>query len=573
MEKKIQEAVAERFREIPPTEISRGLEEELLREALDRYHDYLVDGKKPEWAYQKTIDQIGDVAELLRRREEVSGRRGQERMPLEELLRGKRKQALLLAAAVFLYINCTTPGQMLNAGGAAAGAVAFSLFLCLVAASVLITLYQKARLPKYTDIPETETANKEQRRRSIPRLASGVLLLVVASLVVFWPGGAAGDALFFVLAGLGVALLVYDRDSRLLYSEKTGRVNAAYEAWRRRQSSAACRLRWFRCVVWLAAAGAYLLLNLRLMSWAVTWLLFPLAWTVCAAAKSLLTDRDRLRIILWSALSLALAIVLVSGLLWGGSLTEGLRLNASNVSYEHAEQYQVGDAELEAPVHRLRINWLDGQIRVEAYEGDQVEISEEGAESEDARLRYYLNQDELIIQYCKSGLGISSSVPHEKNLLIRVPAEQLAELEISSTSGRTTLRGVRTEQLVLDTVSGGLTAEDVWAGTLEINTVSGDAVFRGICESALFDSTSGNLEMDCQQELMALTAGTISGGVTLYLPADTTGFTASLSSVSSELETDFFTTVNDDGHLYGDGSGQYRLDTVSGDFRVLQSPR
>ncbi|MGI5824136.1 MAG: DUF4097 family beta strand repeat-containing protein [Bacillota bacterium] len=573
MENKIKEYIAGLFKDAPPTAETEEMQSEILRNTLDRYHDFIVEGKKPEIAYKKAVDQIGDVEKLLERQEDIKERRSLHQFDKASVLKAKHRQGLLMGTAVFLYINCVTPALFL--GGAAADFLPSALLFVMIAAATGLVVYnQNTKLPKYTGIVLEAEEKDGFRKKSALRAALGVMLCILAVVpVILMESG--GTGLLLICVGLGVGLLVYNKNSAVYETELVSLVNDDYAAWETSQDAAHRKLRVCRCIIWLAAAAFYLASNLLIWAWGVTWLIFLVALALSHAAKGLILTKDKTMVIVWSIAGVALTLVLAGGIFIGSSLIDfdGVNLNAGTVSYDHEELYSVGGAELSEEINALEINWPDGSITAEAYDGDTVQISEDGSGSENAELRYYLDGGRLIVQYCKSNMGVSGDVPHQKNLNIKIPrktAEKLREIDISSTSGVVNLRGLGAENLTVDNISGGIDLQDMNIKTTQINTVSSDCNFSGVCDNMSFDSTSGSLNMTCGAQPSVLYSSTMSGNVYLVLPAETAGFTATLSSLSTDFETDFFTSVSGDGYVYGDGSGDFSLDTVSGKFSVMQ---
>ena len=106
MEKRIKEHIEELFADIPLTEETEEIKKQTMRKALDCYHDAVVEGKKPETACKKAIDQIGDVKLLVEHQNSISQRRADSVFTKADIRKSKHKQGLLMGAAVFLYIIC-----------------------------------------------------------------------------------------------------------------------------------------------------------------------------------------------------------------------------------------------------------------------------------------------------------------------------------------------------------------------------------------------------------------------------------------------------------------------------------
>ena len=151
-------------------------------------------------------------------------------------------------------------------------------------------------------------------------------------------------------------------------------------------------------------------------------------------------------------------------------------------------------------------------------------------------------------------------------------AEKLTDIEVASTSADISLKGLTAETMSIDKISGNISCEDCQITTVDISTVSADCNYSGSSEAFSFDTTSGNLVYTAATGTwpQKLTADTVSGNVEMYIPSDMPGFTASLSSVSTYFKTDFFAEESQSGYCFGNGSSQYEVNTISGQFSLMQ---
>ena len=164
------------------------------------------------------------------------------------------------------------------------------------------------------------------------------------------------------------------------------------------------------------------------------------------------------------------------------------------------------------------------------------------------------------------------------------------------------------KELEVDSVSAELCADGVSVEAVELNTVSGEIRLQncGVTNRAELDSVSGSVGAELAQPLESLYAGTVSGNVEVTAPevtsfhADTTsgsvflaadtapeeldvdtvsgsvtfrlpesaGFTLDFDTVSGEYTSELPCAVKDRCCVCGDGSGDYEIDTTSGDVRI-----
>lgn len=134
------------------------------------------------------------------------------------------------------------------------------------------------------------------------------------------------------------------------------------------------------------------------------------------------------------------------------------------------------------------------------------------------------------------------------------------DVSVSSTSGEITVRCAR-GRAELATVSGTIEMAGV-GGDVEAQTTSGEAIFRG------------QIRAGGRYRLKSL-----SGEAVMYVQTDPPGFTATLTTYSGELETDFPLKLDSplQGPInrkmigrYGDGQAQIALDSFSGASRIVK---
>lgn len=576
MEKSIKEHIEELFADIPLTEETEEIKKQTMRKALDCYHDAVVEGKKPETACKKAIDQIGDVKLLVEHQNSISQRRADSVFTKADVRKSKHKQGLLMGAAVFLYINCLTPSFWMDSLLAPV-----LIFLLAAAATVLIVYNKNTKLPQYTGVDLSQEEKTAINRKSAIIKALGIIFCVFAAISAFLQSkllfsDSLLNTVLFLTVGVGVGLLVYNKCGKIYYTDKTALINQSYEKWEAEKTPKSRRLRSCRCVLWLAAVALYLCLNMTTAALFATWLVFAAAFAVDRVLKNIIAEKDKTKTIIFAVLSVIIVLVLAAGIMIGTSNKnlDIINLGSGNVSYENADMYSVGNVSLEQDITDFEINWTDGTVDIAAYDGDTLEITEDGDFSDQAKLRYYQSGGKLIVQYCKSNIGISSDIPHNKKLQIKIPSKSAAkinEIKISTTSAQVQTSGIKAKTVTVDNISGSLSCADTTAETLKFSSVAAGCTFEGVCENLIFDTTSGNLTAVCGKQPASLKASSLSGNVSLNLPADSQGFTAVLSSLSTDFETDFFVTESKKGYSFGDGSALYNVDTINGKFSIMQS--
>ena len=141
--------------------------QEILQNTLDRYDDLIAQGKAEEAAYRLAITGIGDINEILGRKDTVLPA-----MPVERVETDTAFKKLLRAIAVGLYILCPLPLFVLGEMGMNTFGLCGTL--CFVAvATVLIILGSKKSDDGSRQKEEDDDEPKSELGKSISGLKTG----------------------------------------------------------------------------------------------------------------------------------------------------------------------------------------------------------------------------------------------------------------------------------------------------------------------------------------------------------------------------------------------------------------
>ncbi len=308
--------------------------------------------------------------------------------------------------------------------------------------------------------------------------------------------------------------------------------------------------------------------------------------------------------------------------------------NGNVFGYADAEKYTAGEADINATVNNLDINWTNGKVILEYHGGSTVELRESSAQtiSGDMQLRWRMDGDTLRVQYAKSGFRLNWN--QEKELTVRLPeGSAFHNVKISATSGELSIPALKAEVLTLSATSGAIHAAaeagqvnaDATSGSLNLqlsgsaeavqaHTTSGAlSVEANVVGTLKASSTSGSLRLDAERatgceadttsgavtvrlnEAEQVKIGSTSGDVTVRLAkfsslqANTTsgrinaglseqpGFTARIATVSGRIDYDLPLSHPKDqtGNAYvcGDGSARVELGTTSGNIALNRLDR
>ena len=237
--------------------------------------------------------------------------------------------------------------------------------------------------------------------------------------------------------------------------------------------------------------------------------------------------------------------------------------------YDDARLYTAGNGEMDPEtVHAIDVDWISGNVTVKVYDGEMLQFSDNSPyPSEENLLHYYLDGDTLKIRFCKS-YKFRFSEPEPKDLEVLVPeayADKIAEISVDTVSAAVFVKDIQTENLNIDTVSGGITIDGA-AERVSADTMSGDVALSGAFRDIEVDSSSGTLTAICTECPASVAGDSISGAFQITLPWDSE-FTCEYDSVSGRIISDFEGETNEnDVYKMGSGSAKFSFDTVSGDL-------
>ncbi|AEI12839.1 DUF4097 family beta strand repeat-containing protein [Cellulomonas gilvus] len=246
-------------------------------------------------------------------------------------------------------------------------------------------------------------------------------------------------------------------------------------------------------------------------------------------------------------------------------------------------------------VDRLRVQLVGGRVDVVAHDEPVARIE---VHSVDGRpLEIGLSDGELRVGYSFTLSGWDGFVERFRNFMdkdradvhIAIPRSAAAKLgtvsadgllvgvaedsSVSTVSGSLVTDGTR-GRLSVNTVNGEVVVRD-HGGSLKANSVSGEVAASGELSLVQANTVSGALSLDVTTGTSSITASTVSGDVTVRLPAGR-GVHVKAQSVSGRLVVDGeeFKGSSPGGRKVdmstGDGACYVSANTVSGHVTVLR---
>lgn len=283
------------------------------------------------------------------------------------------------------------------------------------------------------------------------------------------------------------------------------------------------------------------------------------------------------RIIIWSLVAVLLTSLLVVGIssspssFFTGDWSSGI----IGETYKNSALYNVGGGTVTDEFQSIKVNWTNGKINIEAYDGEDTVISETEVAEKENKLRWRVEDGVLKIQQMAAGMRFGLKQTPKKTLTVKIPsnvAEGLKAVTSDSVSAEVTITGISaSDKIEIDTVSGGANLKNIKTEKLDIDTVSGSIKAAGEFTELESDSVSGDVTVSSATPLKKLDCDSTSGNIRLTIPKNS-GFTLKADTVSGDISCGLPTvSESKNRRVCGDGSADFETDTVSGDLIITSA--
>ena len=283
------------------------------------------------------------------------------------------------------------------------------------------------------------------------------------------------------------------------------------------------------------------------------------------------------RIIIWSLVAVLLTSLLVVGISSSPSsfFSGDWSLGGIGVTYKNSALYNVGGGTVTDEFQSIKVNWTNGKINIEAYDGEDTVISETEVAEKENKLRWRVEDGVLKIQQMAAGMRFGLKQTPKKTLTVKIPsnvAEGLKAVTSDSVSAEVTITDISaSDKIEIDTVSGGANLKNIKTEKLDIDTVSGSIKAAGEFTELESDSVSGDVTVSSATPLKKLDCDSTSGNIRLTIPKDS-GFTLKADTVSGDISCGLPTvSESKNRRVCGDGSADFETDTVSGDLIITSA--
>ena len=243
--------------------------QEILQNTLDRYDDLIAQGKSEEAAYRLAITGIGDINEILGRKDTVLPA-----MPVERVETDTAFKKLLRAIAVGLYILCPLPLIVLSELGMDTFGLCGLLCFVAVATVLMILGSKKSDEPSHAD-QDDEAKPKSELGKSVSSLIWAVGLavyLILSFLTMAWHITWVIFPILGAVNALVCALIPAENPTAL-----------------RRNSSLK---KGINSMIWAIGLALYFIISFATMAWYITWLIFPITGAVQGLVRAILDLKE-----------------------------------------------------------------------------------------------------------------------------------------------------------------------------------------------------------------------------------------------------------------------------------------
>jgi len=271
---------------------------------------------------------------------------------------------------------------------------------------------------------------------------------------------------------------------------------------------------------------------------------------------------------LWSALALVMVLTLAGC----GEQHRTDNGGTDSATYTPDAGYTLGNTDVVQlnGFRAIDIEWVSGQVNVELYDGEGIQLSETMMDGSDAALKmeWQVNED-------KGTLDIRSqpqlmSATEEKRLVVRLPRSLVLHgLDIKTVSAGVSVDLTDEDTLTLQeldvtSVSGEISVYAANAREISLSTTSGSISGSVRTQKLEADSVSGSIDLALDIMPTELEAETSNGSIVMQL--------CDLSTLPSPLPVEFKTTsgkLSSDVTFTAVEDAAWEFQTVSGNVELL----
>lgn len=274
-------------------------------------------------------------------------------------------------------------------------------------------------------------------------------------------------------------------------------------------------------------------------------------------------------------------LLMVWGIAAGVHPLKVFRDGFMNISlYEHRTSPFSPDGRYTIPaggIQKLDIDWVDGQVTIEPYDGGDILVEETSSSTldEHTALMYTVKHGTLEIDVSpeRAGIFFTPSTYASKDLHIRFPRSLMWEsVDLSAVNAHLDLQATTAEKVSVDVVNGDVSLQRMVVENLTLNSVKGSLdVQASQITTVDMDTVDGRLTGEFTACPTAIHFNSVTGDAKLTLPADSQ-FAVQMDSLTGNLDSAFSGTYQDGRYTVGNGAAQFTMDTIKGTVQIQKAP-
>lgn len=249
----------------------------------------------------------------------------------------------------------------------------------------------------------------------------------------------------------------------------------------------------------------------------------------------------------------------------------------SRYNYTNSDKYQILNQNKKlrlenGDIMNIDIDYLTGDINFIKTNEDTISLEEQIKEEmqENDLLHYFLDEKTLKLKYAKSNKRYK--IPTIKKVLnIYIPENiELKELKITTISGDLNVNDIKLTNLKVETVSGNSSFKNLSSSSFDLNSVSGNIeISNTIVETIEIETISGTCNLNKSTINKEAKFNSVSGSIILK-EMNNVNYNIVFDTVSGVFYSKLKYDYNDEHYVFGNGSINVKVETVSGDFSLKQ---
>ena len=260
------------FAGAPKTRRIDDMYQELLAGCLDKFADLTAGGMDEEEAYEKVIDGIGDVDELLGYVDKVAKSSAFDPIDAAEK---RKKRAVFTSMGVFGYFLALAAFFMFAFTGK--DEMGFALLLIFAGLATTVILYGRMTTELKYEKADDTLVEEMKKQMTIGKTKNKMASLAVSTL---WA--------IIIVIYLGISFISGRWDLTWMIFLMAGGLQCLIFAYANPND----KWKYIAGAFWCFAVTVYMIVSFMTFAWQITWIIFPIAIAVQQAARLYLYWRD-----------------------------------------------------------------------------------------------------------------------------------------------------------------------------------------------------------------------------------------------------------------------------------------